>query len=122
MRMRSAGIALWMVVAVVTSALATCVPGGMASEKASMPSCMSDGQLCVSSTGPTNCCAQVAPQLAVTKVDLKSPIRVVMHWLAPVRPVPVAWVLDSIINTGSPPNPTAPLGLPRYITFGTLLV
>jgi len=123
MRIRAAGlVALWIIVAVLTSAVATCVPGVATSAKAPMSSCMGDGQLCVSPAGPTNCCVQVAPQLAVAKVGVKSPARVVMHWLAPIGASAAASALISIFNSGSPPDSTPTLGLPIYIIFGTILV
>lgn len=122
MQFRAAGIvALWIIVAVVTSTAGTCAPGVMQSRQ--MASCMGNGQACLSSAAATDCCTQLEPRLAVAKVDVsKSSVRSVVHWFTPITPVTLVSATSTIFNTGSLPDLIATFGPPRYITFGTFLI
>ena len=125
MRIRAAGIvALWVIAAVVTSAVATCIPGSMTMPASQMTPCTGHPQPRVSfTTVPMDCCAEIAPQVAVSKVEiLKAPARSVLLWFTPTTSVPLVFIPSSVLPTGSPPDLTTALNPPAYIAFSTLLI
>lgn len=125
MRIRATGlVALWVIVAVVTSAVATCIPGAMAMHASQMPPCSGDPQPCLSfKTVPMDCCAEIAPQMAVSKVEiLKAPARTVLLWFTPTTSVDFVFIPSSVLATGSPPGLVTALNPPAYIAFSTLLI
>src|SRR5216684_8784383 len=88
MRSRGAGImAVWVIAAVVASAVMTCVPGTMQMQASQVASCagmagMDGEQPCVSAVA-TDCCTHHEPSLMAAKADLlKTPLQHVSPWLA----------------------------------------
>lgn len=128
MRIRAAGVmAVGVIVAVVASAVTTCVPGAMEMQASHVASCadmagMEDEQPCVSSDVATDCCTHHVPSLTSAKADLlKSPLQHVSSWLAWIAPVVIVTKL-SIITAESPPELISTLGPPAYIVLSTLRV
>lgn len=117
-------VALGVIVTVVTSALATCIPGAMAMHASQMPPCTDHEQPTVSlDVPPTDCCAKIAPQVVVSKVQvLKAPARSVLLWFTPTMSVALVFIPSSVLPTGSPPDLTTPFNTPPYIAFSTLLI
>lgn len=125
MRIRAAGlVALWVIVALVTSAAAICVPGAMAMHASQMPQCTSHEHPSFSfDVSPMDCCAEIAPQLAVSKVEiLAAPARSVLLWFTPITPADLVFIPSSVLSTGSPPGLSTALNRPAYIAFSTLLI
>lgn len=125
MRIRATGIvAVWVIVALVTSAVATCIPGAMAMHASQMPPCSGDPQPCLSfKTVPMDCCAEIAPQVAESRVEvLKAPARSLLAWLTPTTSVELVFIASSVRPTGSPPGLVTALNPPAYIAFSTLLI
>jgi hypothetical protein len=125
MRIRATGIvALWVIAAVVTSAVATCIPGAMAMHGSQMPQCTGHEQPSASfDVPPMDCCAEIAPQVVVSKVELlKAPARSVLLWFTPTTSVALVFVPSSVLPTGSPPGLSTALNPPAYIAFSTLLI
>src|SRR5712692_514235 len=129
MRIRGAAVvADWVIVAVVASAVTTCVPGAMEMQASQVASCagmagMDDRQPCVSSAVATDCCTHHEPSLTSAKADLlKSPLQHVSSWLAWIAPVVIVSTKLSIITAESPPELISPLGPPAYIVLSTLRV
>lgn len=87
-------MAVCVIMAVVASAVMTCVPGAMQMQASEMASCadiagMDDEQSGVSSAATTDCCTHHDPSLTVAKADLlKTPLQHVSPWLAPILIVP----------------------------------
>lgn len=125
MRIRAAGVvALWVIAAVVASAVTTCVPGAMQMPASEMASCagMDDEQPSVSSDVATDCCTHHEPSLTVAKADLqKSPLHHVSPWLTWIAVVIVSKTI-SVITAESPPELISTLGPPTYIVLSTLRV
>lgn len=121
-------MAVWVIVAVVASAVMTCVPGAMQMQASQMPSCadmagMDDEQPCVSSDVATDCCTHHEPSLTAAKADLlKTPLQHVSPWLAWIAPVVIVPTTLSIITAESQPELISTLGPPTYIVLSTLRV
>ena len=117
-------MALWVIVAVVASAVVTCVPGAMRMQASQMLSCTGDEQPCVSSGAAMDCCTHPEPSLTAATADLlKAPVRHVSPWLTSTAPVAIVSTALSIISTESPPELTnRTLGLPTYIALSTLRI
>ena len=110
-------------VAVVASAVVTCVPGAMLMPASQMPSCTPDQQLCVSSGVAMDCCTNPEPSLTTAKADLlKAPVRHVLPWLTSTASVVIVTTALSIVSTESPPELTTAVGLPTYIILSTLRI
>ena len=125
MRVRAEGVvALWVIVAVVASAVVTCVPGAMLMQASQMPSCTGDEQPCLSPGGEMDCCTHPEPSLTAAKADLlKAPVQHVLPWLTFTAPVVIVTTALSIVGTESPPELTnRTLGLPTYIALSTLRI
>lgn len=124
MRIRAAGVvALWVMMAVVASAVVTCVPGAMLMQASRMPSCTGDQELCVSSGVAMDCCTNSEPSLTAAKADLlKAPVRHVLPWLTSTASVVIVTTALSIVSTESPPELTTAVGLPTYIILSTLRI
>lgn len=128
MRIRMVGVlAVLMTTAVITSAVVTCVPGGMAMPQ--MSSCMDasdqpSDQPCVSSGMALNCCTSPAPSLTAARADLvKAPTRHVLPWLTSMVALTALTTAFSVTSTlESPPSLTTSLGPPTYIVLSTLRV
>lgn len=123
MQIRAARIvALWVVVAVVASAVVTCVPDTM-SMALQMPSCTGDERPCVSSGVAMDCCTHPVPSLTAAKTDLlKAPVRHASQWLASIAPVVLVPPAISVVSTESPPGLNRTLGPPIYIVISTLRI
>lgn len=128
-RIRAAGIvALLVVVSVITSALATCLPGAMASMPTMADEHMTCGHESDSGYGvsavPADCCKSIEP-VVLTKIDsLKPPVRGVLRWMtstmvAATLPLPI-----SVTATVSPSPPDSVIagGPPRYVVLRTFLI
>jgi hypothetical protein len=129
MRIRVAGVvALWVIAAVVASAVTTCVPGAMQMLASQTPSCaamagMDDEQPCVSSAAATDCCTHHEPSLSAAKADLlKTPRQHVSPWLAWIAPVVIVPTRLSIVTGESPPELTSAFGPPACFLLSTLRV
>lgn len=126
MRTRAAGVvALWVIAAVVASAVTTCVPGAMQMQTSQMASCagMDDEQPSVSSDGATDCCTHHEPSLTAAKAHLvKTPAQQASPWLAWMAPIAIVPTTLSIITAESPPDLISTLGPPTYIVLSTLRV
>lgn len=125
MRIRVTGVvALWVIVAVVASAVVTCAPGAMRMKASQMPSCTGDEQPCLSFGVAMDCCTHPEPSLTAAKADLlKAPVQHVLPWLTSAAPVVIVSTALSIISTESPPELTnRTLGLPTYIALSTLRI
>src|SRR5712691_2175093 len=111
MRIRAAGVpAVYVIIAVVASAVTTCVPGAMEMHASQVASCagmagMNDEQPCVSSAAAADCCTHHEPSLTSAKADLlKSPLQHVPSWVAWMAPVVIVPANVSIRTAESPPE------------------
>ena len=118
----------WLAVAVMTSAVTTCVPGAMQMQASGVVSCasmagMDDEHPCVSARAATDCCTHHQPSLTSAKADLlKSPLQPQSSWLAWIAPAVIVPTNLSIIAAESPPELISTLGPPAYIVLSTLRV
>jgi hypothetical protein len=121
-------MAVCVIIAVVASAVTTCVPGAMNMRAFQAASCagmagMDDDQPCVSSAPATDCCTHHEPSLTSGKADvLKAPLQHASPWLAWLAPVVNVPTTGSIITGESPPEVISTLGPPTYIVLSTLRV
>lgn len=114
--------ALGVTVAVVSSAVLTCVPDAM-SNAIAMPGCggMHEAGARLSAELATNCCVRHEPFLTVARVDLRqAPLR----RLASAASVSSCAVVATRVaqRAQTPPGLTSTLGPPVYITLATLRI
>ena len=120
-------LTVWVMSAVVASAVTTCVPGSMQEQVSQVTSCadmagMNDEQPGVSPDAATDCCTHHLPSLTSAKTDLlKSPLQQTSSWLAWIAPVAIVPTTLSI-TAESPPELISTLGPPTYIVLSTLRV
>jgi hypothetical protein len=118
-------MAVWLLVAVLSSAVMTCVPRAMPMQASAMPACgeMDMDEASVSSDMPMDCCTHHDPSLSAAKADLlKSPLQETSSWLAWLAPAVVASATLSVITSESPPELISTLGPPTYIALSALRV
>jgi hypothetical protein len=126
MRIRGAALmAVWLVVAVVSSAVMTCVPRAIQMPASRMPACagMSTEEPCLAPDVPADCCTHHDPSVSVRKTDLlTSPLQETSSWLAWLAPVVLVPTTVSVIAGESSPEPISSLGPPPYIALSALRV
>jgi hypothetical protein len=129
MRIRAARVTtVWIIAAVVASAVATCVPGAMDLQASRGTACagmagMGDDESRVSSALPSDCCTHHEPSLTSSKADLlNSPQQDTSSWVAWLAPVTIVPTKLSIITAESPPELISTLGPPTYIVLSTLRI
>src|SRR5436309_14163572 len=102
--------AVWIIAAVVASAVTTCVPGTMDMQASRGTACagmagMGDGESRVSSAVASDCCTYHEPSLTSSKADvLKSPLQDVSSWLVWIAPIVNVPTRLSIVSAESPPE------------------
>ena len=128
MRIRTSGIvALLVVVSVTTSALATCLPGAMAS----MPTMAHEHMTCGHesdsdyrvSAVPADCCKSIEP-VVLTKTGSQAPVLDVLNGMSSIVAAPRLPLLVSLSATISPSPPSSgrAAGTPRYVVLKTFLI
>lgn len=121
-------MAFLVVVSVITSALATCLPVAMES-MASMPDDgmaygqESDGAYRASAL-PADCCTSTEPIVLTKTKSLTLRVLDVLHWMNAIVGVPRLPLLVSLSATVSPSPPGSGLaaGPPRYVVLRTFLI
>lgn len=115
--------AVGMIVAVVSSAVLTCVPGAMSVHEAPMSACasMHEAEAELSADVATNCCVQHELFLTSARIDLR---QVPLRSLASSESVMSVTVAATAVaqRAETPPGLTSTLGPPVYITLSTLRV
>ena len=115
--------AVGMIVAVVSSAVLTCVPGAMSVHEAPMSACanMHEAGAGLSADGATNCCVRHELFLTAARIELRQvPFRSLGSGES-VMPAAVA-AMGVAQRAETPPGLTSTLGPPVYITLSTLRV
>ena len=111
------------IVAVVSSAVLTCVPGAMSVHDAPMSACASMRQAGggLSADVATNCCVRHELFLTAARIDLRQvPFRSLASGESVMSPTVAATAVARRAET--PPGLTSTLGPPVYITLSTLRV
>lgn len=117
--------AVCVMVAVISSAAMTCVPGSMRTAAMRMPACSdmgsSDRAPAVTGDLATACCVRHEPALTAAKIDLH---RVLLDRVALIAPLvaPMASVTVFTHHAPQPPGLASTLGPPAYITLSTLRI
>jgi hypothetical protein len=111
---------------VLTSALAACTAGAMASQHERMACCKGGHHKCGASKDASDCCKkseQRPPQFVPTKSDAQSaPAWTLLLTLTPAQPVVIDVSAISAYVASSPPGETIASSPPLYIAFSTLLI
>lgn len=114
--------AVGVIVAVVSSAVLTCVPGAMPVHEAPMSACASMRQAGagLSADVATNCCVRHELFLTAARIDLRQvPLRSLASGESAMSTVAATAVA---LRAETPPGLTSTLGPPLYITLSTLRV
>jgi hypothetical protein len=114
--------AMWVMIAVVSSAVLTCIPGAMSVQAMHMPACagMHEQGSAISADLPADCCVRHELSLTAAKIDLR---QVPLERLACA-----AWVVPTFAPTAlarraeTSPGLTSTLGPPVYITLSALRI
>jgi hypothetical protein len=118
-------MAVWLVIAVMSSTVMTCVPRAMQRRASQMPACagMTSEDPCASSNSLTTCCTHHDPSLTVAKADvLKSPLHEMTTWPTGPATIGLLSTVPSVVSGESPPELISTLGPPSYIALSALRV
>lgn len=113
---------VWVIVAVVTSAVLTCVPGAMSLHATSMPGCtaMHEPGAAPSWDSSTTCCVQHEPALIAAKTELS---RTSLQAVSPVASTANAFARFELARHLEPgQGASSAVGPPAFITRSVLRI
>lgn len=115
--------AMWVMTAVVSSAMLTCIPGAMSAHARTMPACaagMHEQGGSLSADLASNCCVRHDPSLIAAKTGLGR----VSLYVAPSFELPASAFVPSAPTTHIDTSPAArsSIGPSVYITLSTLRI